>query len=75
MGLWILEPHSDENVPGTVHISRETEAQVALTSRLKHGTGRFAKVVLTPQPSDSPNDPLSVFRLRIAYYKRLLMWF
>lgn len=27
--------------------------------RLKHGTGRFAHVVLVPQPSDSPNDPLN----------------
>ncbi|OAA63693.1 Major facilitator superfamily domain, general substrate transporter [Niveomyces insectorum RCEF 264] len=59
MGLWILEPHSDEKVPGTVHIGRETEEQAALTSKLKHGKGRFAKVVLTPQPSDSPNDPLN----------------
>lgn len=28
--------------------------------RLKHGTGRFKDVVLVPQPSDSPNDPLNV---------------
>ena len=27
--------------------------------RLKHGTGRFSHVVLVPQPSDSPNDPLN----------------
>ena len=29
------------------------------TERLKHGTGRFSHVVLVPQPSDSPNDPLN----------------
>jgi MFS family permease len=29
------------------------------TSRLKHGTGRNAHIVLVPQPSDDPNDPLN----------------
>ena len=29
--------------------------------RLKHGTGRYAHVILVPQPSDSPNDPLNVW--------------
>ncbi len=59
MGFWILEPRSDEKVPGTVHFSRETEEQQRATANLKHGTGRFSKTVLVPQPSDSPNDPLS----------------
>lgn len=27
---------------------------------LKHGKGRFKDVILVPQPSDSPNDPLNV---------------
>lgn len=27
---------------------------------LKHGTGRYSHVILVPQPSDSPNDPLNV---------------
>jgi hypothetical protein len=27
---------------------------------LKHGNGRFKDVILVPQPSDSPNDPLNV---------------
>ena len=27
--------------------------------RLKHASGRFAGIVLVPQPSDSPNDPLN----------------
>lgn len=27
---------------------------------LKHGTGRLSHVILVPQPSDSPNDPLNV---------------
>jgi hypothetical protein len=61
MGLWILEPRSNEIVPGTVHIRRETEEQARLTSQLKHGTGKHTKTVLTPQPSDSVNDPLSEY--------------
>lgn len=32
--------------------------------RLKHGTGRFRDIVLVPQPSDSPNDPLNVSAVR-----------
>jgi hypothetical protein len=28
--------------------------------QLKHGTGRYADVILVPQPSDDPNDPLNV---------------
>jgi len=28
--------------------------------QLKHGRGRFKDVILVPQPSDSPNDPLNV---------------
>lgn len=26
---------------------------------LKHGKGRYKDVILVPQPSDSPNDPLN----------------
>jgi MFS family permease len=29
------------------------------TSRLKHGRGRNAHIVLVPQPSNDPNDPLN----------------
>jgi hypothetical protein len=27
--------------------------------QLKHGKGRFSNIILIPQPSDSPNDPLN----------------
>lgn len=27
---------------------------------LKHGTGRLSHVILVPQPTNSPNDPLNV---------------
>ena len=26
---------------------------------LKYGTGRYSDIILIPQPSDSPNDPLN----------------
>ena len=58
MGLWILEPKSNEPVPGTVHL-QEHLRRAQDTAQLKHGTGRNADIVLVPQPSDSPNDPLS----------------
>ncbi len=59
MGLWVLEPKSDEKVPGTVYIERENEESRIKTVGLKTGTGRHAGIILVPQPSDSPNDPLS----------------
>jgi hypothetical protein len=31
---------------------------------LKHSTGRYEHVILVPQPSDSPNDPLNVGAFR-----------
>jgi hypothetical protein len=41
----------DDLPPELSHIPREL---------LKHGTGQFKDVILVPQPSDSPNDPLNV---------------
>lgn len=29
------------------------------TANLKHGTGKYSHIVLSPQPSDDPNDPLN----------------
>lgn len=37
--------------PEYAHIPREL---------LKHGRGKFAHIVLVPQPSDDPGDPLNV---------------
>ncbi|GAB7355123.1 hypothetical protein MBLNU459_g5699t2 [Dothideomycetes sp. NU459] len=45
MPFGILEDKHMELVPGT--------------DRLKHGTGRYSHIILVPQPSDSPNDPLN----------------
>jgi len=35
------------------------EYEQAPRALLKHGTGRLSHVILIPQPSDSPNDPLN----------------
>lgn len=60
MGLWVLEPKTEQKVPGTVYVERTDEISRAKTAHLKVGTGRHEGIILVPQPSDSPNDPLSV---------------
>lgn len=64
MGLWILEPNTTDPVPGTVHLQQLAEVKLHNIASLKHGTGRHAGLVLVPQPSDSPNDPLSTFSVK-----------
>lgn len=65
MGLGIREPTGASHVPGTVELYdsglarpeaplEEGVAPFAHTPK-KHGDGM---IVLVPQPSDSPNDPL-----------------
>ena len=59
MGLGILEDNKLPHVPGTVlldELAGHTEAQ---TANLKHGTGKDAHIILAPQPSEDPNDPLN----------------
>lgn len=54
-----------QNVPGTTLFSQDpnavAESQYAGVelSALKHGKGRNSHIVLVPQPSDDPNDPLN----------------
>ena len=63
MPFGILDCDKMENVPGTsfMHDQEElpSEYQEIPRDRLKHGTGRFKDIILVPQPSDSPNDPLN----------------
>ncbi|ORY09280.1 MFS transporter-like protein [Clohesyomyces aquaticus] len=62
MGLGILEDHKLEHVPGTALVlederRRENEQAIARDANLKYDpTG---KILLVPQPSDDPNDPLN----------------
>lgn len=46
-------------MPGTVLLNDEAAHAEAITSGLKHGRGRNAHIVLSPQPSEDPNDPLN----------------
>jgi hypothetical protein len=47
------------HVPGTVLLNDEAAHSEELTHGLKHGTGKDAHIVLSPQPSEDPNDPLN----------------
>ncbi|KAH8112106.1 MFS general substrate transporter [Phellopilus nigrolimitatus] len=65
MGLGILSDVYLDHVPGTSLFSDDPNA-AALSAydgvdmrRLKHASGRNAHIVLVPQPSDDPNDPLN----------------
>jgi len=42
--------HQDDLPPDLSGVPREI---------LKRGTGRYKDIILVPQPSDSPNDPLN----------------
>ena len=52
-----------EVVPGTAFMNDQEDLPSEYSSvprnALKHGKGRFSHVILVPQPSDSPNDPLN----------------
>ncbi|KAK5313543.1 hypothetical protein LTR93_010847 [Exophiala xenobiotica] len=58
--LGILEDKRLPHVPATVKLEEYARNQtVSNTQSLKHGTGKSAHIVLVPQPSDDPNDPLN----------------
>lgn len=59
MGLGVLEPNTTAHVPGTVLLDQQAAHSEQQTGRLKHGTGKNANIVLAPQPSEDPNDPLN----------------
>ncbi|EXJ87856.1 hypothetical protein A1O1_04783 [Capronia coronata CBS 617.96] len=48
-----------DHVPGTVLLNDEAAHAVVITLGLKHGKGNDAHIVLSPQPSEDPNDPLN----------------
>ncbi|KAL9108567.1 MAG: hypothetical protein Q9227_006653 [Pyrenula ochraceoflavens] len=77
MGFGIKEPKKllGDHVPGTA-ILYDNAANVAnferpvLPQTAKHAAGRNSNVVLVPQPSDSPNDPLNW----PAWKKEMTFW-
>jgi hypothetical protein len=60
MAWGILEEKSGlAHVPATVLLSEETPENAAHSEHLKKTTYRGTTIVLVPQPSDDPNDPLN----------------
>jgi len=64
MPLGILESRSNGNtfghhVPGTVLLDTHTNTTEQELLGLKKGTGKNKEVILVPQPSNDPNDPLN----------------
>lgn len=63
MGYGIIEPRHSGHVPGTVRLFEDNSSSVVAipvgSRRLKRGKGKQSDIVLVPQPSDSPNDPLN----------------
>lgn len=61
MGLWVLEDRVMERVPGTTRYFDDPDRpQVAgEDTRLKCDTSGPVPIILVPQPSDDPNDPLN----------------
>lgn len=56
---FILEDNHLPRVPGTIILEEEQAHSENVTGNLKHGTGKNSHIVLTPQPSNDPNDPLN----------------
>ena len=46
-------------MPGTVLLDELAAQSMAVTHDLKHGRGKNADLILIPQPSEDPNDPLN----------------
>ncbi|KAF2745935.1 MFS transporter-like protein [Sporormia fimetaria CBS 119925] len=58
--LGVLENEHLQHVPATVTLKEKQSTDTSeATAGLKHGTGKDADIVLIPQPSDDPNDPLN----------------
>jgi hypothetical protein len=57
--------HSDEGaavghrIGHVVRLNDHAAQTQDFTQNLKHGTGRNSEIVLSPPPSDDPNDPLN----------------
>lgn len=69
MGFGILDDNKLPHIPGTVLLDQEAAQSEGYTQRLKHGTGGNVNIILVPQPSEDPNDPLnwSSFRKNLSF--------
>ncbi|KAH9907002.1 MFS general substrate transporter [Xylariomycetidae sp. FL2044] len=63
MAWGLLEDPHMGHVPGTVVLNDQNDVpiqyQTVPKELLKHGRGKHSHIILAPQPSDSPNDPLN----------------
>ncbi|KAM5538327.1 hypothetical protein V8D89_007929 [Ganoderma adspersum] len=64
MPFGILEDNTLDNVPGTDLLSDRHRSYLATTDLdegkdLKRGTGKYSHIILIPQPSDDPCEPLN----------------
>ncbi|KAF7156855.1 hypothetical protein CNMCM5623_000700 [Aspergillus felis] len=60
MGLGVLEDKVLDHVPGTSYILEDrTSDYTAVDSHLKYDRSGDVPILLVPQPSDDPNDPLN----------------
>ncbi|KAK7206127.1 major facilitator superfamily domain-containing protein [Myxozyma melibiosi] len=68
MAFGILEDNELAHVPGTAQIedklSDGLDIPDAAAANLKHAKGKNSHIILVPQPSDDPNDPLNWSILR-----------
>ena len=47
--------------PGTSFVFDDESRQIEVNSTLKYDTSGPVPIILVPQPSDDPNDPLVIF--------------
>lgn len=71
MGLGILEDHALDQVPGTALVLASDEQQRRVERNVANGHralkyDKTGKILLVPQPSDDPNDPL-------VHYPKILL--
>ncbi|KDQ58234.1 hypothetical protein JAAARDRAFT_193657 [Jaapia argillacea MUCL 33604] len=70
MPLGILEDRHLDYVPGTALLEELKTENAVHAPNAKRGTGRSSHIVLVPQPSDDPRDPLNW----PVYKRELLFW-
>jgi hypothetical protein len=66
MALGVLEDNTLKHVPGTVYVLDDASRTAVEAERDTHSKrDKTGRIILVPQPSDSPDDPLvrlSLFR-------------
>lgn len=59
MGLGVLDTRDGHHAPGTVTLDLSAAHIPRAEQAWKRGSGKDADIVLVPQPSEDPNDPLN----------------